>query len=112
MFSKKGKSKRGQWTKAQYEYAQRAVDFGCVACYLGHGIESSPAMWHHQKEGFHGAGMRAPHHHGLPLCPTHHLHGEDSVHRNPAAFAHLIKMSEAEAVSWCWNRFGWVRRTT
>ena len=108
--SKKGKSKRGQWTKEQREYVSRCVEFGCVACYLGHGIDGTPAEWHHS--GFSGIAMRGPHEHGLALCPYHHDVGPESVHLNPQAFAHLIKMSEAEAVSWCWGRFGWVRRTT
>ena len=109
MFSKSGKSKRGEWTPEQYAYAQRCVEFGCIACYLGHGIEGSPAMWHHQKEDYHGAGMRAPHHHGLPLCHHHHLGStSESVHLNPEGFRRLIGMSEAEAVTWCWERFGWI----
>ena len=109
MFEKCGKSKRGDWTPEQYQYAQRCVEFGCVACYLGRDIAGTPAMWHHAKEGFHGAGMRAPHHHGLALCQFHHLGSTaESVHLNPEGFAQLIGMSESDAVKWCWGWFGWV----
>ena len=54
MFEKKGKSKRGRWTPEQRAYAARLIENGCIACYLGHGIEGSPAMWHHQKEDYTG----------------------------------------------------------
>ena len=109
MFEKKGKSKRGRWTPEQRAYAARLIENGCIACELGRGIFGTPAQIHHQKEGFHGAGMRAPHHHGLPLCHHYHLGStSESVHLNPEGFRRLIGMSEAEAVTWCWERFGWI----
>lgn len=107
MFEKKGKSKRGRWTPEQRAYAARLIENGCIACELGRGIFGTPAQIHHQKEGFHGAGMRAPHYHILALCDFDHKVGTDSVHRNPEGFRRLIGMSEADAVRWCWDRFGW-----
>lgn len=108
MFSKQGKSKRGHWTPEQYEYAQMAMAGGCLACKLGHGTESEAHHWHHIREGFHGIGMRPPHHYGLPLCYAHHLGDKaESIHQNPEGFRKLIGMTEAQAVEWCWNRFGW-----
>ena len=105
-FPKQGKSKRGQWTKEQREYVACCVEFGCIACYLGNGINGTPSQWHHV--GFSGAGMRGPHEHGIPLCHFHHLGSTtESVHLNPEGFRRLIGMSEAEAVRYCWDRFGW-----
>lgn len=112
MFSKTGKSKRGEWTPEQYDYAQRALEGGCVACKLGYGIEANAHHWHHIREGFHGIGMRPPHHYGLPLCYWHHLGNKtDSIHLNPEGFKRLIGMTESEAVKYCWDRFHWQDRT-
>lgn len=111
-FPKQGKSKRGQWTKEQGNYVERCVEAGCVACFLGMGISGTPAEWHHCKDGWHGASMRSPHHYGLALCPYHHDQSiDESVHLNPAGFRRLIGMSEAEAVRYCWDRFGWSSNT-
>ena len=106
---KLGKSKRGKWSEEQRAYVSRCVAFGCVACYLGHGIDGTPAEWHHEKERWHGGGMRAPHEYGLALCPNHHDQGDESIHLNPQAFANLIGMSESSAVQYCWEKFGWKR---
>ena len=111
VFRKKGKSKRGQWTKAQRDYVSRCVEAGCVACFLGMGIAGTPAAWHHCKDGFHGAAMRAPHEYGLALCHYHHDQGPESIHLNPEGFKRLIGMTESEAVKYCWDRFHWQDRT-
>jgi hypothetical protein len=71
------------------------------------GIAGTPAAWHHQKEGFHAAGLRAPHQNGAALCPHHHTDGQDSVHRSPSRFAALIGMTEAELVALSQKMFGW-----
>lgn len=105
--AKQGKSKRGQFTPDQSAYIDRCIEFGCIACYLGRGVSGSPACWHHQKQGYHAAGMRAPHEQGLALCEFDHKTGPDSIHRNPKAFEHWLDMSEAELVAYCQKRFNW-----
>jgi len=97
---KRGKSKRGQWSKAQKDYVSRCLEDGCIIC-------GSPAQWHHEKERFHGVGMRAPHEFGLPLCPYHHTDGPDSIHRSRVAFERLAGASEAELVDRMQREYGW-----
>ena len=108
IIQKQGKSKRGQWTKEQKEYVERCCSFGCIACYIGRGIAGTPASWHHEKERWHGASMRAPHEYGLALCDHDHKVGPESVHRSPASFAILVGMSESELVALSQKMFGWL----
>lgn len=107
MFPKRGKSKRGRMTKAQKEYIERCLADGCVIC-AKLGDSGTPAQWHHEKERWHGAGMRAPHEYGLPLCPWHHNQGPDSIHRNPKGFASLAGMTEAQLVDKHQRDYGWI----
>lgn len=97
IIQKKGKATRGKFTKDQADYISRCVEDGCALCRIL-GMAGSFSAWHHEKERFHGAGMRAPHEYGLPLCPWRHNVGPDSVHRNPKGFAALAGMSEAQLV--------------
>lgn len=107
VFSKKGKSKRGKFTKAQRDYISRCLEDGCAVCSIL-GMAGTPGHWHHCKEGWHGAGMRAPHEYGLVLCPWHHTDGPDSVHRNPKGFAALVGMTEAQLVDKMQRDYGWL----
>ena len=109
-FPKQGKSKRGVWTKEQREYVERAVEFGCLVCYLC-GSAGTPASWHHIREGYHGIAMRPPHHCGIALCRFHHVDGAASIHRNPEAFTALTGKSEVDLVALSQSMFGWSSNT-
>ena len=63
-------------------------------------------MWHHQKEGYHAGGMRAPHYQGVCLCERHHM-GKYGVHLNRAHFERHIGMSEGELVALSQKMFNW-----
>lgn len=106
LIPKKGRSKRGQFTKAQKDYISRCLEDGCAVCRIL-GMAGTPANWHHEKERWHAAAMRAPHEYGLPLCPYHHDKGPDSVHLNPKGFAALAKMTEAQLVDKMQRDYGW-----
>lgn len=67
-------------TKAEREYIAIAVGRGCLLCEML-GYRGTPAEWHHRRTGT-GAGQRAAHTDGIPLCPPHHR-GDDSC-RHPA----------------------------
>ena len=65
-------------TKAEREYIGRAVELGCMLCrHLGLG--ETPAEYHHQRTGT-GAGRRANHMDGTPLCPAHHRSSNEALH--------------------------------
>ena len=103
IIQKQGKSKRGVWTKAQKQYTERAVNFGCLACWFGRGIEGTPSQWHHSKENWHGGGMRCPHEFGLALCAIDHY----LVHHHTKDFSLLVGMSESELVALSMKMFNW-----
>jgi hypothetical protein len=105
IIQKLGKSKRGRFTKEQREYVDRCCAFGCLPCYIGRGISETPGNWHHAE--FHGAGMRGPHEHGFCCCPFDHTVSDESVHRNPTAFAAWVGMTEAQLVALSMRMFGW-----
>ena len=104
---KTGKSKRGQWTAKQRQYVDRCVADGCVACRRAFGHKGVPAQWHHEKERFHGAGMRAPHEFGLPLCDQCHTIAPFSLHRNRVKFEWHIGCTEAELVDLMQIEYDW-----
>jgi hypothetical protein len=65
-------------TLSERNHIRRAVEMGCALCrHLG--IADSPAEYHHQRDGT-GAGRRASHFEGFPLCPLHHRLGNDALH--------------------------------
>jgi hypothetical protein len=65
-------------TKAERDHISRAVALGCALCRaLGYG--ETPAEYHHRRTGT-GAGKRASHFDGFPLCPHHHRLGNDALH--------------------------------
>lgn len=106
IIQKQGKSKRGRWTQAQREYVEKCLADGCIAC-LRSGRGATQAQWHHEKQRFHGAAMRAPHEFGLPLCDMHHKVGLDSIHRDRAAFEKLVGCTEAQLVDMLQKRYNW-----
>lgn len=103
IIEKRGKSKRGVWSREQKEYTDRCISAGCIACIVGRQIHESPSQWHHSKDGWHGAAMRSPHEYGLALCPTDHW----LVHHRPRDFEVLVGMSEAELVKVSQKLFHW-----
>lgn len=80
--------------KADHEYASDATRLGCYLCRrLGYG--ESPAEFHHPRTGV-GAGRKAPHSEGIPLCYLHHR-GPDGVHgMGRKAFERTYGVTEAE----------------
>lgn len=111
LIHKRGKSERGKFSKAQRDYISRCIADGCAVCKIL-GVAGTVSAWHHEKERWHGAGMRAPHEYGLPLGPWHHTDGPDSVHRNPKGFAALAGMTEAQLVDWYQVNYGWTPAPT
>ena len=100
---KHGKSVRGQWTAKQRQYVDRCVADGCVACRRAEGIRGVPCQWHHEKERFHGAGMRSPHEFGLPLCFEDHF----LIHHYRADFEARVMCTEAELVDLLQIEYNW-----
>lgn len=52
-------------------------DLGCIVC-INQGIFDSPAVIHHPR-CLAGAGMKAPEHCVIPLCPMHHTDGGEGI---------------------------------
>lgn len=103
IIQKKGRSKRGKMTPEESAYIALCVANGCLVCErMGH--PGTIAMFHHCKEGWHGAGMRAPHSQGYALCYTHHA-GDRGIHTYKARFFADAGMTEAELVAWSRSRF-------
>jgi len=73
---KTGKASRNH-TKADDEYLDKIVSFGCCVC-RRMGL-FSPAEAHHPRTGA-GAGMRSKHNDAIPLCPNHHRNGPEALH--------------------------------
>jgi len=71
------------------------------------GRGASLAQWHHRKDGFHGAAMRAPHHEGIALCVFHHTGPFASIHYNREAFEQEAGKTEAELVALSQKMFNW-----
>lgn len=67
-------------TKAEKEWCDRIVNFGCIACWLD-GYSGTPAEIHHILSG----GRRKGHMFTIPLCsPGHHRNGGDrKISRHP-----------------------------
>lgn len=63
---------------ADKRHMTAVAELGCVLCrrlgYIG-----TPAELHHPRTGT-GAGRRAPDTDVIPLCPTHHRLGNESLH--------------------------------
>lgn len=66
----KAKPGKGTPTKAEREWLDKIVRYGCVACRID-GLPSEPPAVHHILRG----GRRMGHLFTLPLCPGHHQDG-------------------------------------
>jgi hypothetical protein len=65
-------------TKAERAYIGKAVSLGCCLCrHLGLGETLSE--YHHRRTGT-GAGKRASHFDGFPLCFFHHRGSNEAIH--------------------------------
>ncbi len=83
-------------TRSDKDYMGRAAALGCVLCRrLGYG--ATPAEIHHPRTGT-GAGRRADHKEGIPLCPEHHR-GNTGLHgMGRKAFEREYGVTELELV--------------
>ena len=84
-------------TREEKAYMGRAAELGCVLCrHLGYG--ATPAEIHHPRTGT-GAGRRAAHTDGIPLCTEHHR-GNTGLHgMGRKAFEREYQITELELVS-------------
>lgn len=105
IIEKQGKSKRGKFTAEQSRYISRCIDAGCIVCAIKGNINPF-CQWHHQKENYHAAAMRAPHEKGLSLCYDHHL-GNRGIHTHKTLWLEDAGMSEAELVNVSQRLFHW-----
>ena len=71
-------------TRAEKHHLAKVAAFGCVACRVI-GYEDTPAEIHHIRSDA-GLAQRASHYETIPLCPQHHRHGENAIHRSKANF--------------------------
>ena len=62
----------------------RVAALGCVVC-RNAGFGESPAELHHIREG-QGGAQRASNWLVIPLCPSHHRQGADSIHGDRRGF--------------------------
>lgn len=60
-------------TKAESEHMAKVAALGCIVR-LWNDRCGQPAECHHIRHQV-GAGRRSSHFHTIPLCPTHHRHG-------------------------------------
>ena len=82
-------------TREEKQYLNDVAQLGCIACRMN-GFSGTPAEVHHQRKGT-GAGRRASHFDTIPLCPGHHRHDDDAIHRSPKLFEELYGL-ESELV--------------
>ncbi|MEO9497679.1 MAG: Ref family recombination enhancement nuclease [Vibrio splendidus] len=71
-------------TKAEKHHMTKVAALGCIAC-RKIGYYDTPAEIHHIRAGM-GTGQRNSHYKTIPLCPTHHRHGENAIHRSKVNF--------------------------
>ena len=70
--------------RAERHHLSKVAAMGCIACQLM-GYEDTPAEIHHIRTGM-GMGQRNDHYHTIPLCPEHHRHGSNAIHRSKKSF--------------------------
>lgn len=70
--------------KKECEHYNKVASLGCIAC-LQIGYEDTPCEIHHIRAGT-GLGQRSSFNEVIPLCPQHHRHGSDSIHRSKKNF--------------------------
>lgn len=82
-------------TAAERRYLARVAAMGCIVCSECLGYEGTPAVVHHVHTEF-GWG-RTSHYDTIPLCPTHHVAPNQSVHgMGREEFAECFGLSEKE----------------
>ena len=77
--------------KKDKERFEKLSQIGCIAC-SKQGIFSTPVIHHIRKNT--GISLRPSHDQTIPLCPTHHNMGNQSVHLNKNAFVSLFGTEE------------------
>ncbi len=82
-------------TNEEKQYLSDVAQLGCIACRINN-RPGTPAEVHHQRKGT-GAGRRSSHFDTMPLCPGHHRHDEDAIHRSLKIFEELYGL-ESELV--------------
>ena len=71
-------------TKAEREHLSKVAAVGCIAC-RKIGFNDTPAEIHHIRHGM-GMGQRNNNYNVIPLCPEHHRHGPNAIHRSKHNF--------------------------
>lgn len=71
-------------TRAEKHHLAKVAASGCIAC-RKLGYEDTPAEIHHIRDGM-GLSVRSTHYETIPLCPGHHRHADNSIHRSKARF--------------------------
>lgn len=71
-------------TKAEKQHMNRVAELCCIAC-KKIGFDDTPAELHHIRDG-QGMSQRASNFEVIPLCPIHHRHGIDAIHRSKKLF--------------------------
>jgi len=77
--------------KKDKERFEKLSQLGCIAC-SKKGRFSVPVIHHIRKNT--GISLRPSHDNTIPLCPTHHNMGNQSVHLNKNAFVSLFGTEE------------------
>ena len=70
-------------TAAEKHHMSKVAALGCIACQKI-GYEDTPCEVHHISGA--GMGKRASHYETIGLCPEHHRHGKNAIHRSRLAF--------------------------
>ena len=64
--------------KSERDHLNKVASLGCIACSIM-GYQETPAQIHHILHGM-GMGQRNSNYHVIPLCPVHHLQGDNAIH--------------------------------
>ena len=71
-------------TRKEKHHLAKVAALGCIAC-RKLGYEDTPAEIHHIRDKV-GLGTRSTHFETIPLCPEHHRHGSNAIHRSKNSF--------------------------
>lgn len=75
-------------TRLEKHHLAKVAALGCIAC-RKLGYEDTPAEIHHIRSGS-GLSQRSSHYETIPLCPEHHRHGENAIHRSKVKFEEMF----------------------
>lgn len=70
-------------TKAEKDHMDKVAALGCIACQKI-GYFGTPAEIHHISN--QTMGKRASNYEVIPLCPIHHRHGKNAIHKSRKLF--------------------------